>query len=301
VKSHAKPLPDQLSGAPFSTRQAEEIGIGRSRLRANDLVSPFVGVRTPDTLELTPLEIARAYVPIMAAAEFFSHVTAALIHGLWLPLELERRPLIDVSVQKPARAPRDRLVRGHHLIERVGLVQEKDGFRVASPVETWCQLATYLTLVELVVAGDALLQRDRSDADQRRAELVAAADDSARPMSRRLQRAVRLVRTGSRSAKETELRLLLVLAGLPEPEINGRIVDDDGWCIAECDLVYRAARVVIEYEGDDHRTSKAIFRNDVHRYERLRDLGWRVIRVTADDLRMRPQETVERVRAALGL
>lgn len=202
-------------------------------------------------------------------------------------------------MQKPARAPRDRLVRGHHLIPRLGLVQEKDGFRVASPVETWCQLATCLTLVQLVVAGDALVRHGTPDLGERRADLLAAADDAARPSSRRLQRAIALVRLGSRSPWESALRVLLVEAGLPEPEVNGRILDARGRFVAECDLVYRAARVVIEYEGDGHRDQKT-FRNDIHRYERLQDLGWRVVRVTADDIRLRPAETIERVRRLLA-
>ena len=237
----------------------------------------------------------------MSPTEFFSHVTAALIHGIWLPLELERQPLLDVSVHKPVRAPRDRRIRGHHLVPRVGLVEEKDGFRVASPVETWCQLATCLTLAQLIVAGDALLQHGRAHPDEVRAAMLAAADDAARPMSRTARsEAVRAVRPGSRSPQESALRVLLMQAGLPEPEVNGRVLDGQGRFVAECDLVYRAARVVIEYEGDEHRTSKKVFRNDIRRYELLKDLGWRVIRVTADDLVLRPEETVRRVRQALS-
>ena len=40
--------------------------------------------------------------------------------------------------------------------------------------------------------------------------------------------------------------MLLVQAGLPEPEVNGRILDERGRFVAECDLVYRQARVIIE-------------------------------------------------------
>lgn len=268
-------------------------------MRAGDLAAPFVGVRSVPMPQAGPLELARAYVPIMSAGEFFSHVTAALIHGIWLPLALERRPLLDVSVHKPARAPRDRLVRGHHLIPRVGLVQEKDGFRVASPVEAWCQLATCLTVAQLVVAGDALVQHGVPHALEAHALMVAAADDRARPASGRLRRATPLVRLGSRSAGESALRVLLLQAGLPEPEVNGRITDARGRFVAACDLVYRAARLVIEYEGDGHRDKKT-FRDDIHRYERLQDLGWRVVRVTADDIRLRPAETIERVRRLLA-
>src|SRR5947209_6858031 len=137
MKSHAKPLPEQLAAAPFSVVDAAEAGVHRSRLRAGDLSAPFVGVRVaevhaeaqadgagdPEAEKQEALELARAYQTIMSPGEFFSHVTAALIHGIWLPLALERQALLDVSVHKPVRAPRDRLVRGHHLVPRVGLVE----------------------------------------------------------------------------------------------------------------------------------------------------------------------------------
>ncbi len=70
--------------------------------------------------------------------------------------------------------------------------------------------------------------------------------------------------------------------------------------VLEGDLVYEEEQVWIEVEGDQHRTDRAQWRRDVVRYERLTDLGWRVVRVSADDLRLRPEETVARVRRALA-
>ena len=82
--------------------------------------------------------------------------------------------------------------------------------------------------------------------------------------------------------------------------MNGVLLDDRRRFLGEVDLLYRAQKVVIEYEGDYHRTDKAKWRSDVVRYERMQDAGYRVIRVTADDLEDRPAETVARVRAALA-
>lgn len=67
----------------------------------------------------------------------------------------------------------------------------------------------------------------------------------------------------------------------------------------EGDLVYPEERVWIEVEGDQHRTDRRQWRTDVVRYERLTDLGWRVIRVTAGDVSVRSDETVARVASAL--
>jgi hypothetical protein len=235
----------------------------------------------------------------MAPHEFFSHVTAAVVHDLWLPLPLERRLVLDVSVRKPHRAPRDARVHGHHLIDRPGLVVERRGMAVANEIETLCQLATVLDDDDLVVAAETHLPPRRAASAIRLDRIGAAFSDEHRRGSRRLQRVAPRIRVGSRSAQETRTRLLLVANGLPEPLINALWTGPDGVTV-EGDLVYPEQRVWIEVEGDQHRTDRNQWRKDVVRYERLTDLGWRVIRISADDLRLRPGETVERVRRALA-
>lgn len=292
-------LPASLTGRPFSVDEAKRAGVSPKRLRSRDLGRPFAGVRSDG--EVTDIRSrCRAYASKMSPDEFFSHGTAAVLHDMWLPLWLEERAMLDVSVVRPARAPRDRGVSGHHLVQRPRLVVTRDGFRVADSVETWCQLATVLPHRDLVVAGERLLAKDRDGVEEMQGRLLAAAADPNRPYSRRLGAAALRLRCGSRSAGESTLRLLLVDAGLPEPEMNAVVTDASGRFLGEADLVYRGRRVVIEYEGDYHRTDKKQWRKDIVRYERMQDAGWRVIRVTADDVRLRPDETVARVRAALA-
>jgi hypothetical protein len=293
------PLPPTLGAAPFSIAEARAAGVGRKRLAGTDLTRPFAGVRTTSAPDDTRGRCS-AYRPKMADSEFFSHVTAAVLHGMWLPLELETRGTLDVSVVRPARAPRDRGVVGHHLVRRPRLVVTRDGFRLADPVETWCQLATLLHPRELIVAGESLLARGRPQVDEVWSRLLEAASDQDRPFDRRLSTAAPALRPGSRSPGETLLRLLLVEAGLPEPEINAAVTDASGRFIGEGDLVFRSRRVVVEYEGDYHRVDKRQWRKDVLRYERMQDAGYRVVRVTVEDLRDRPAETIARIRAALA-
>jgi hypothetical protein len=280
---------------PFSLDDGRRAGYSEGELRSGRWSRPFAGVRSFDEPQ-TVVELAHAYEAKMSPDEFFSHPTSGVLHGVWLPLALQTRMLLHVSVPPHVRPPRDRLVKGHLLIERPGLVQTRNGLRVASAVETWCQLATVLGLEDLIIAGESLLAKNRRDRLPLWT-LTVAVQAGNRPRQALLNRALPQLRPGSRSAKETELRRLLVAAGLPEPEINGDIFDADGAWIAECDLVYRLFMVVIEYEGAQHFETRQ-GRKDVRKYELLRALGWTVIRVMQDDLED-PPLLVARVRSAL--
>lgn len=261
-------------------------------------MAPFAGVRE-STQPTTPLELARAYLPKMAEAEFFSHATSALLHGMWLPLRIEREMTVHVSVRKPHRGPRDRRVSAHHLVDRPGLVWTLAGMATSNPWETWAQLAWLLTEDELVVAGESLLAKGRSRVRRMLDALVSVASDPTRHFHAKLAAAAGRLRIGSRSAAETRFRLFLVRNGLPEPEVNVRLHRADGRFLAESDLVYRRERVLIEYEGDGHR-EKRQFRRDITRVEELQDEGWHVVRVTEDDARQHPEATVGRIRRALA-
>lgn len=265
-------------------------------MRAKRFAQPYRGVRSSGPLN-TVLDRARAYARKMRPEAFFSHVTAAVLWGIWLPLVLERSEILHVSVPPGVRAPRDRLVKGHHLVPRKQQVVLHLGLRVAGEIETWCQLAQILGLEDLIVAGESLLAKNRRHR-RRLWELEAAVKAGDRPRQALLNAALPLLREGVRSAMETRLRRLLVAAGLPEPLINQEIFDADGRRVGECDLVYLAQKVVIEYEGGQHFEEQATL-DDIEKYERLQDLGWRVIRVTKDDMRRRPQQTIDRVRRAL--
>lgn len=278
-------------------RDAGDKGVARSRLRAKDLRAPFAGIRTSVEPE-TPLQLASTYLPKMAEGEFFSHVTAALLHGMWLPLRLEREMVVHVSVRKPRRAPRDRKVSGHHLVDRAGLVWAVAGMPVSNPWETWAQLAWLLSEDELVVAAEALLAKGRSGVRRTLDSLVSVASDPNRHFQAKLARASARLRIGSRSAAETRFRLFLVDNGLPEPEVNVRLYGADGRFLAESDLVYRRERVLIEYEGDGHREQQR-FRRDITRVEVLQDEDWHVVRVTEHDVKGNPAATIGRIERAL--
>ena len=83
---------------------------------------------------------------------------------------------------------------------------------------------------------------------------------------------------------ETRARLVFHRSGLPEPELNASVHAEDGHFIARVDFLWRVARVVVEYEGDHHRTDRRQWQHDIARTRLLEALGWRVIRITSSDL-----------------
>lgn len=126
------------------------------------------------------------------------------------------------------------------------------GVPCTSLERTWEDLASLMPrgpADPLVIAGDALVDRPWVEAEQRRGPARTTVDALHAALSRagcfkgvRVARlALGLVRVGADSPPETELRLALLDAGLPEPELQGRIVPDDPWSPV-VDLAYRRWR-----------------------------------------------------------
>lgn len=294
-----QPLPPALAHGAFSVGDADALGVPRGRLFRSDLTRPYRGVRTA-AAPTTVADRCAAYLPVLRSGYFFSHGTAAVLHDLPLPRVVSEDPRLHVSAFLPAQRVRAVGVVGHRLEPRAGAVEIRDGLPMTTVEETWCLLGGPLGVEALIVAGDHLLRRGVADPDVQVARLSDALHAVRRIGSERLQRALALLRPGVRSPRESLLRALLVLAGLPEPDVNLRLYDADGWYLGEGDLVYRSARLVLEYEGDHHRTDPEQWRRDIRRRERFEDAGWSVLRVTSDDVFRHRAELIARVRARLS-
>jgi len=116
----------------------------------------------------------------------------------------------------------------------------------------------------------------------------------------RFRTAARLARPHVESPMETRMRLLLVGAGLPEPTVQHTVLDSDGLFVARLDLAYERLRIGLEYDGDHHREQET-FRYDATRLNRLRLLGWTILRFTAADVIRFPERMVAQVGAALKI
>lgn len=111
--------------------------------------------------------------------------------------------------------------------------------------------------------------------------------------------AARFVRDGVDSPMETKVRMLLVLAGLPEPEVNFEIRDENGDVLLRFDLAYRLARVAVEYEGRQHVEVIEAWERDITRRDRVDDAEWRVVSVIGRGVYVDPANTLDRVARAL--
>jgi very-short-patch-repair endonuclease len=292
-------LPPHLRNRPFTVAEARTAGVSRRRTRARDLGSPCYGVRTgaatPDSL------LERVHALSLVTGAVVSHLSAAVLWGFPLPQALQNLTVVHLTSQPGQRAVRHKNVVGHQQsLEPEEIVT---GSRVSctSPLRTWFDLAGLLSPDELVIAGDFLLRRRNPLTTL--AELDAfLAGKQGRAGYRRAMRARSLIRAETDSPKETELRLLLMRHGLPEPGINVPMFDETGGWIQDPDLSYEEEKIAIQYDGG-HHANPAQRRSDIFRDENARDAGWRVLVLTQWHLTpfgpgMEPA-AVTRVRAAL--
>jgi very-short-patch-repair endonuclease len=286
-------LPDDLTHGPFSRRQAKAAGVSDDMLRSGRFDRPFHGVRAqtwrPDELEQRCLALATV-VPRAVV----SHETAAMLHGLPLPAGALTGVLV-VTTPPAVRAPRRSGVRGHRG-DLTGYVQAwPSGLHVVDPAACLAQLSAALGLADLVALGDAALAAGMATVT----DLTRTLGDRRFRRGRRVRReALELLDARSGSPMESRLRVVLVLAGLPKPEVNRDVVTDGEW-LARPDLSYPELKIAIEYEGDHHRTDRRQWQRDKARRRLLEDAGWLVIEVTADDVYRRPDLLVARIRSAI--
>lgn len=282
---HPRPLPSNLPPSGFSTAQAARAGVTRARTRAADLDTPYARTRVVRSAPFGIVERSALVLSLIRPGAFVCGPTAAALHGIPLPsvsrAAVERR--LDVAVPPTCRAPRIRGVRGRALTVRFDEIDLRHGVPATTPERTWCDLASELGLAALVAAGDHLLYR--RDPLTTVAVLAEHVERSAgRRGHRRLVAALPLLSDAAESPKESELRVLVVQAGLPAPEVNVDIFNERGRFVARVDLLLRDARIVLEYEGDHHRVDRAQWQRDLARVGDLESLGYAVIRVTAADL-----------------
>jgi hypothetical protein len=215
------------------------------------------------------LEAARLRLPASAA---FSGKTAAWLHGL------------DVAPCDPIETIL------HRADFDCGEVVVRRGFRATSLVRTLFDLSRRLSLVEAVVIADMAFHAGLVD----QIELSKWIDScKGRQGVRAARRVLDLAEAAAESPMETRLRMLLVLNGLPRPEVQITIRDEGGAFLGRPDLFYREHKLGLEYDGEFHRVTLV---EDNRRQNRLLSAGIRLLRFTAGDVLRRPAGVLAQVR-----
>jgi hypothetical protein len=215
-----------------------------------------------------------------------SHVTAAELHSL--PQRRQDGSFDVYHLIRPEGAAY--LDRPHVIVHRMRLYEDEvtgvGEIPVTTPARTWLDMAELLTVDEIVAMGDACVRVPRPEFEGRDLPFCSLADlqrtiDKHRGKRglRKAKEALELIRVGSDSPQETLLRLAILRAGLPEPELNVPIIAEDGTRHHEPDLSYRRYRIGIEYEGEHHGDASQIAR-DIARSERYAALGWTEVRIS---------------------
>lgn len=282
------PVPALETRRPFTRADALAAGISAKQLRGSRFRRIFNGVYVDARVPDHALVRAEAALLLHPPGGFASHVTAAQIHGVPVPTD----PLTHVTVPCAAYRRRRQGIRchvGQAQLETIG------GVRVSGPHSMFLELASILSLVDLVVVGDALVRLGKATPES----LVAACEASDARHAAAALRAARYVRPDVDSPMETRLRMLIVLAGLPEPEVNHKIHDEHGRVTRRFDLSYPSVRLIVEYDGRQHVEVRDNWTSDLRRREEFDDADWRILIVTSAGIYKNPGETINRIHRAL--
>ena len=278
-------------------------GISQKALRDERYHRPFWGVRSSTPAD-DAVELVRQYSPRLRSGQILAEAAAARLHGLPIPPGTPRG--VQILVPKGAYRPAARGVTSRSIDPAKMHSVRIDGMPVADPVLTWLTLARTYDVPWLVSVGDALVTSADNYPGLRGPRPACSIEDLARGVEGwgamtgigRLRLALPLVRIGVESPWESITRVLMLDGGLPEPEVNADVTHD-GVFVARPDLIYRDARIAIQYDGDGHRSDRTQWQADVARDAALRAIGWEVIHVTQETL-SEPWRLVALIRATLA-
>ncbi len=310
------PPKDNESTRPFTRAAGIAAGISAKTLRGPRFRRVFRDVYVAAEVPDRPRLRAEAALAIFAKGSRLSHSSAARLYDAIVPDD----PFEHVTVAADRHRRRVEGVRCH--LERPspagdasdasdttsgsvaadatsapgsrsegGRVRTVDGLPASAPGQLFVEMAPQLTLVEMVVLGDSLVKRGHTTP----AEFVDRSAASSAPGARRARRAASYVRAGVDSPMESRLRMLIVLAGLPEPVVNLTIRDVDGQPVRRYDLCWPQARVIVEYDGRLHAERVEQWESDLARREAIDDERWRIIVVTSSGIYREPDRTVDRI------
>jgi len=276
---------------PFTRAQLVAADMALSLLRRRDY-QQVVGCVWVHRDGIDDDTLIRAALVLHPDGAFASHLSAAKV----LRLPIPDHPFAHVTVNRHE----DRRFRPRvkpHVTKRQRRVVVVRGIRTTDAVATFIDCAGMLDLVELVILGDALVKKY----DVSPESLLAACRESTDYYAGLATAAAEYVRADVDSPMETRLRMLIVLAGLPEPEVNFKVTREDGSWRRRFDLSYPGIKLIIEYDGRQHADDRQQWEGDLERREEFDDEGYRILVVTSKGIFVEPERTLHRIRRQLIL
>lgn len=227
------------------------------------------------------------------AASFGAEVSADLNLAYAERRERDRgvarvRAQVDVGVALGTAHVRRAGVRASRIKPELIDVVGRGGLRVTDPASTWALAASRMTLEDAVALGDAVIREVRRPGTEYldrppyagREELSALLSRGRRPGIRLLRNALELLSPHSASPPESHLRLLLHSWDLPEPSLDHDVYSDSGILLGASEFAWPWLRLVIEQEGDHHRTEARQWNRDIRKVQSYQEAGWETIRST---------------------
>jgi very-short-patch-repair endonuclease len=237
----------------------------------------------------SPQMILTAVATRLPFGAAFSGLTAVWLHGL----DSLRCDPVEVTIPKPLGRSRCAGASVHRAALAGEEIVLRHGLPTTSALRVVVDLGGRDPLTEGVVAADLFLHaRMVSIAELR---TYVAEHPRAKGIAR-LRRVVHLAEPKSESPMETRLRMLLLLARLPRPEVQVSIHDAEGRFVGRPDLLYHAQRLAIEYDGGNHRDRLV---DDNRRQNGLVSAGFQLLRFTAADVYGTPEVVAMQVRHGL--
>lgn len=296
----ATPLPLCLRGRVFTRAEALSSGVTANRLRGPAVRrlhrDVYVDADTPLTVDL------RIDAALLAVRDSNPAVAGQFAARCWaLPEPLRAYGTADPLLSAPVTIAVSRANRRDNRddIDVAEVLLPPEHLRawrsrqLLAPARLFVDLAESWQLEDLVAFADAALHTHLVTVE----ELERAAKWAWHRRGVVLARlALTLVNPAAESPMESRLRLVLVLAGLPCPEVNRPV--RVGGKVVRPDLRYLEYKVAIEYDGEDHADASERSRDERRRVQ-LRELGWVVLSFTREEVLREPWVVVARVAGEL--
>jgi very-short-patch-repair endonuclease len=277
-------FPPELTSRAFTVEEARSHGLTEDHLRGRGWRRLGRLVYSRSEIASNPITVLQAALHRLPFDAVFCGRTAAFLHGL------VAAPLIAIEAAVPPYAKTSHLV-GITIRRREVPDDEVDiceGLPITSALRTAVDYGCNFDVVEAVSLIDAALHQGL--VTKERLERWSYVHRGYRGVAR-LRRAIELSEPATESPMETRLRLLIVLGGLPRPEVQVTLP------FGRADLYYPDHRLVIEYDGGTHRDSLVA---DNRRQNRLINAGYRILRFTAPDVFGAGVSVLTAIRAAFA-